>query len=185
MMPTPIEDYALLSDCRTAALVARDGSIDWLCLPRYDSGSVFGALLGGDEQGCWKLRPTDPGARSVRSYDGDTFVLITSWETPDGGQAEVHDFMPVNQHHLDVVRRVDVIRRIVGVRGTVEFGHELRLRFDYARAVPWVHRHDSSDTLTAVAGPDAVVVRGAPLRATVMPMPARSGSARGRCASSP
>lgn len=166
MMPTPIEDYALLSDCRTAALVARDGSIDWLCLPRYDSGSVFGALLGGDEQGCWKLRPTDPGARSVRSYDGDTFVLITSWETPDGGQAEVHDFMPVNQHHLDVVRRVDVIRRIVGVRGTVEFGHELRLRFDYARAVPWVHRHDSSDTLTAVAGPDAVVVRGAPLRAT-------------------
>lgn len=162
-MPAPIEDYALLSDCRTAALVSREGSIDWLCLPRYDSGSVFAALLGGDEQGCWTLRPTDPDARAVRSYDGDSFVLITSWQTTDG-LAEVHDFMPVNQHHLDVVRRVDVIRRVVGVSGTVEFGQELRLRFDYARSVPWVRRSDSS--LTAVAGPDAVVFRGATLTAS-------------------
>ena len=162
-MPTPIENYALLSDCRTAALVSSDGSIDWLCLPRFDSGSVFAALLGGDEQGCWKLRPTHPDARSVRSYDGDTFILVTSWETPDG-QAEVHDFMPVNEHHLDVVRRVDVIRRIVGVRGTVELGQELRLRFDYARAVPWVRR--SGSTLTAVAGPNSVLVRGGTLTAS-------------------
>ena len=163
-MPTPIEDYALLSDCRTAALVSRNGRIDWLCLPRFDSGSVFGALLGDDEQGCWQLRPTDPDATCVRSYDGDSFVLITSWQTADG-LAEVHDFMPVNLHHLDVVRRVDVIRRIVGVSGSVEFGQELRLRFDYARSVPWVRRSDTSHTLLAVAGPDAVVFRGAPLHA--------------------
>ncbi len=163
-MPTPIEDYALLSDCRTAALVSKGGSIDWLCLPRYDSGSVFGALLGDDDQGCWRLCPTDPDATAVRSYDGDTFVLITSWQTADG-LAEVHDFMPVNRHHLDVVRRVDVIRRIVGLSGSVEFGQELRLRFDYARSVPWVRRSDSSETLLAVAGPDAVVYRGGALKA--------------------
>lgn len=163
-MITPIEDYALLSDCRTSALVSREGAIDWLCLPRYDSGSVFGALLGGDAQGCWKLRPVDPDATAVRNYDGDSFVLVTSWQTKDG-LAEVHDFMPVNSHHLDVVRRVDVIRRIVGISGTVEFAQELRMRFDYARAVPWVRRSEAAETLTAVAGPDAIVVRGSGLQA--------------------
>lgn len=163
-MPEAIEDYALLSDCRTAALVSREGSIDWLCLPRFDSGSEFAALLGGPDQGHWRLRPTDPRARSSRRYDGDTMVLITSWQTSTG-RAEVHDFMPINERQLDVVRRVDLIRRIVGVSGTVEFGQELRLRFDYARAVPWVRQLESG-ALSAVAGPDAVVIRGAALAAS-------------------
>ena len=164
--PAAIEDYALLSDCRTAALVSREGSIDWLCLPRFDSGSVFGALLGGPEQGRWQVRPAHPEASSERHYDGDSFVLITRWQTPDG-VAEVHDFMPVDQRHLDVVRRVDLVRRIVGVSGTVEFEQDLRLRFDYARAVPWVRQAaEASGTLAAIAGPDAVVVRGARLRAS-------------------
>jgi hypothetical protein len=93
LFPTPIEDYALLSSCRTAALVSRDGSIDWLCLPRFDSASVFAALLGDDHQGRWALRPADPDARATRHYDGDTFTLITRWESADG-VAEVHDCLP-------------------------------------------------------------------------------------------
>lgn len=165
-MPAPIEDYALLSDCRTAALVSREGSIDWLCLPRYDSPSVFGALLGDEEHGCWSLRPTDPEAVSTRRYDGDTFTLVTRWET-SSGVVEVHDCLPVDTRRLDVVRRVDLVRRVVGVSGRVELTQRLRLRFDYARALPWVRQvGDGADRhLVAIAGPDAVVLRGAKLHA--------------------
>ena len=160
-MSAPIEDYALLSDCRTAALVSRDGSIDWLCVPRFDSASVFGALLGDEEQGSWSFRPSDPEAVSSRSYAGDTFELVTRWETATG-IAEVHDVMPVDKRHLDVVRRVDLIRRVVGISGQVEFVSQVRMRFDYARAIPWVRQAGEGHPpeLRAVAGPDALVLRG-------------------------
>lgn len=160
-MASPIEDYAILSDCHTAALVSREGSIDWLCLPRYDSPSTFGALLGTRDHGRWMLRPTDPDAVTSRHYDGEGFVLLTRWETA-GGAAEVMDVMP----HGD--RRADVIRRIRGISGTVQFTQELRVRFDYARAVPWMRQAGTPDdpALVATAGPDALVVRGAALTAS-------------------
>ncbi|HWM17502.1 MAG TPA: glycoside hydrolase family 15 protein [Microbacterium sp.] len=160
-MPAPIEDYALLSDRRTAALVSREGSIDWLCLPRYDSASVFGALLGDENHGCWSLRPADPGARASRHYDGDTFILVTRWECADG-VAEVHEFMPLDG------QRVDVVRRVVGISGAVQFRQELRLRFDYARGLPWVRQVGAAGdqpAILAVAGPGAVLVRGGVLTA--------------------
>ncbi|MBT8796888.1 glycoside hydrolase family 15 protein [Microbacterium flavum] len=165
-VPDAIEDYALLSSCRTAALVSRSGSIDWLCLPRFDSGSVFGALLGAPGQGSWQLRPTDPAAIATRRYDGDTFTLITRWEA-NGGVAEVHDCLPVDPRHLDLAHRVDLVRRVVGVSGEVEFAQEVRLRFDYARAVPWVRQTGTTGApeITAIAGPDAVTIRGAALDA--------------------
>nr|WP_274636293.1 glycoside hydrolase family 15 protein [Microbacterium bovistercoris] len=165
-MSTPIEEYALLSNCRTAALVSRTGSIDWLCLPRLDSGSVFGALLGDEDHGCWSLHPADATATASRHYDGDTFVLITRWETASG-IAEVHDFMPVDPHrHVDS-DRIDVVRRVVGITGLVEFDNAVRMRFDYARAMPWVRQTgtDESPELVAMAGPDAVVLRGGLLKA--------------------
>ncbi len=157
-MPAPIEDYALLSNCRTAALVTGFGSIDWLCLPRYDSASVFGALLGDADHGRWSLRPTDPQATASRHYDGDTFILVTHWETASG-TAEVHEYMPVDGG------RVDVVRRIVGVEGRVEFAHELRLRPDYARSLPWMRQvgTDDAPAVLGIAGPDAVLVTGAQL----------------------
>ena len=165
-MPDAIEDYALLSNCRTAALVSREGSIDWFCLPRFDSGSVFAAVLGGDDQGSWRLRPVDAAATPTRRYDGETFTLITRWES-SGGVAEVHDCLPVDTRHLDVTRRVDLVRRIVGISSEVVFAHELRLRFDYARAIPWVRQTGTVDApeLTAIAGPDAVLIRGVALTA--------------------
>ena len=159
-MTAPIEDYAILSDCHTAALVSRDGSIDWLCLPRYDSGSTFGALLGDADHGRWMLRPVDPAATSTRAYDGDGFVLVTRWTTADG-VAEVVDLMP----HGD--RRANVVRRIRGLEGTVAFQQELRVRFDYARAMPWMRQAgtEESPALVAIAGPDALVVRGVRMNA--------------------
>lgn len=160
-MPDAIEDYALLSSCRTAALVSRSGSIDWLCLPRFDSPSMFAALLGDEHQGRWSLRPADPDATCTRRYDGDTFTLVTCWTTRDG-IAEVRDCLPVDTQRRDAARRVDLVRRVVGIEGQVRFAQELRLRFDYARALPWVRQREGAHgpELTAIAGPDAVVVRG-------------------------
>lgn len=150
-MPASIEDYALLSDCRTAALVSLDGSIDWLCLPRFDAPSIFGALLGDPTHGCWTLRPSDPSATARRWYLPDTFILVTRWETADG-VAEVQEFMPMTDD------RTDVVRRVTGIEGTVAFGTELRMHFDYARALPWVRQVGTRDepALSAIAGPDAV-----------------------------
>lgn len=136
-MLAAIEDYALLSDCRTAALVSRTGAVDWLCVPRFDSASVFGALLGEDEQGSWLLRPDDPDAVADRRYDGDTFTPVTRWTTA-GGVAEVWDVLPVAPRREDGPDRIDLVRRIVGVSGTVAFTHRIRMRFDHARALPWV-----------------------------------------------
>jgi len=154
-MAAPIEDYAILSNCRTAALVSREGSIDWLCLPRYDSPSIFGALLGEQKHGHWTIRAADPDATVTRYYEDDTFVLVTRWETSTG-VAEVREFMPIDGG------RVELVRRVEGVSGHVDFTTALRMRFDYARALPWVRQVGShvAPALLAIAGPDAVLVRG-------------------------
>ncbi len=159
-MPAPIEDYALVGDTHTAALIGRNGSVDWLCLPRFDSPSTFGALLGDEHSGRWLLAPTDPQATSERRYVDDSFVLVTTWTTSTG-VVEVTELMP----HGD--RRADLIRRVRGVRGTVELQQELRIRFGYADSLPWVRQveDDGGHALVAVAGPDAVVMRGPRLTA--------------------
>ncbi len=160
-MSLPIEDYALISDCRTGAMVGRDGSIDWLCFPRYDSASMFGALLGRSEHGRWLVAPSDETAVATRGYLDRTFVLATRWVTATG-ELEVLDFMPVGDHRSEVARRVRCLR------GTVEVREELRVRFGYGASMPWMRqleRNDGSD-LVAVAGPDAVVRRGPRLTAT-------------------
>jgi len=155
-MSSPIEDYALISDCRTGALVGRDGSIDWACLPRYDSASVFGALLGDREHGRWLVAPSGDGATCTRRYLDDTFLLVTHWTTPTG-EVEVCDFMP----HDD--GRSDIVRRIRCLSGEVDLVEELTIRFGYATALPWVRQRDGA--LVATAGPDAVVHRGSALKA--------------------
>lgn len=154
-----IEDYALLSDCHSAALVGRDGSVDWLCLPRYDSPAVFSAVLGGPEHGRWLLRPVDQDATCERRYLGDSFVLETTWTTSTG-VVRVVDFMPTGDLRADVVRRVE------GVEGVVRMRQELVIRPDYAKTVPWVRRitdPDGLEGLLAVAGPDAFLLRGGPM----------------------
>jgi GH15 family glucan-1,4-alpha-glucosidase len=166
-MPRPIERYAVIGDGRTAALVGDDGSIDWLCAPRFDSASLFGALLGDVEQGAWLLRPADAAAVAARRYDADTFTLITRWTTAEG-VVEMIDLMPIGNGEADGDgRRTDVIRRVLGVRGRVPMVQELRVRFDYAAALPWVRQVGTEDApaLLAVAGPDALVVRGPRLTA--------------------
>ncbi|HZI97141.1 MAG TPA: glycoside hydrolase family 15 protein [Actinomycetales bacterium] len=158
-MAANIEDYALIGDMHTAALVSRRGSIDWLCLPRFDSPSTFGALLGTEDHGYWRLAPSSAEASSSRRYAGETFVLETTWETPDG-VVEVTDAMPLGD------RRADIVRRVRGVSGTVTMRQELAIRFGYAMAMPWVQRVDDGDgneAILAVAGPDAVLLRGGPL----------------------
>lgn len=160
-MALGIEDYALIGDCHTAALVGRDGSIDWLCLPRFDSPSTFGALLGTPEHGRWLLAPVGEILHTSRRYETGTFILLTRWVTADG-EVQVTDFMP----HGD--RRADAIRRVTGIQGTVRMAMDLRLRFGYADALPWVRQapDEHGATLVAVAGPDAVVMRGPQLRAS-------------------
>ena len=159
-MSLPIEDYALISDCRTGGLVGRNGNIEWLCLPRYDSASVFGALLGDEEHGHWLVAPTDPNATATRHYVDRTFVLVTDWVTATG-ELEVTDFMPHGDHLSNIVRRIQC------VRGEVEVVEKLRMRFGYASALPWVRRVGTGDAevLVAIAGPDAVVRRGPALTA--------------------
>ena len=153
--PTPIQDYALIADGSSGALVSRTGSIDWLCLPRFDSPSVFAAMLGGPEAGHWTLRPTEHAATATREYVPGTFVLRTTWRTADA-EAEVIDFMPFRDG------RSNLVRRIRGISGTMDFRGVLRLRFDYGALRPWVRHVDEpgGPALLAVAGPDAVIVRG-------------------------
>jgi GH15 family glucan-1,4-alpha-glucosidase len=160
-MALNIEDYALIGDCHTGALIGRDGSIDWLCMPRFDSASMFGALLGDENHGRWSLAPTGRITRTSRHYVEDTFILSTTWVTKSG-EVEVLDFMPVGD------RRADVVRRIRGVRGSVQMHQELRIRFDYASALPWIRQAPEygDNALVAVAGPDAVVMRAGRLTAS-------------------
>lgn len=149
-MAQRIEDYALIGDCQTAALVGRDGSIDWLCLPRFDSAACFAALLGTPDNGRWKIAPAAEVKRVRRRYVGDTLVLETEFETADGAVA-VTDFMPVREVTPDLVRIVD------GRRGAVAVRSELAVRFDYGSVVPWVQKDDGG--ITAVAGPNALHLR--------------------------
>jgi GH15 family glucan-1,4-alpha-glucosidase len=170
-MPGLIEDYALIGDLQSAALVGRDGSIDWLCLPRFDSAACFAALLGDERAGRWRIAPVDSEATPVRRYDGDTLVLETEWRTA-GGVVRVLDFMPPRGEAPDVVRIVE------GVEGAVPMHMDLVLRFDYGRVVPWVRRRGPD--LEAIAGPDAVWLRtDVPLhgrdRATVADFTVRAG----------
>jgi GH15 family glucan-1,4-alpha-glucosidase len=148
-MTPRIEDYALIGDLQTAALVERGGSIDWLCFPRFDSAACFAALLGDSGNGRWLVAPHAGGTTS-RSYRGDTFVLETTWEN-DEGAVRVIDFMPPRGQAPDVVRIVE------GVRGRVPMRSELVIRFDYGHVVPWVRRVDRATV--AIAGPDALCFR--------------------------
>ncbi|MBD0743684.1 glucoamylase [Streptomyces sp. CBMA152] len=148
-----IEDYALIGDLQTAALVGRDGSVDWLCLPRFDSAACFAALLGDDDNGHWRIAPAGAGDCTRRAYLDDSLVLESVWETRTG-TVKVIDFMPQRDVMPDVVRIVE------GVSGSVEMSSVLRLRFDYGRVVPWVRRADGHRV--AVAGPDSVWLRTDP-----------------------
>ena len=149
-MASAIEDYALLGDCRSAALVSREGSIAWLCLPRFDSASPFAALLGKPENGHWQIAPRE-GHEVSRAYRDGTMVLETRFRTPRGA-ATLIDFMPMDTPRPGVVRIVE------GIEGEVDFLMTLIMRFDYGHIVPWVERTDAQ-TLTAVAGPDMLVLR--------------------------
>ncbi|HEY7298588.1 MAG TPA: glycoside hydrolase family 15 protein [Xanthobacteraceae bacterium] len=150
-MSSRIEDYALIGDCEAAALVGRDGSIDWLCWPRFDSEACFATLLGSEEHGRWKIAPRDKTARVTRRYRGKSLILETRFETADGA-ATLVDFMPLRAHHSSIVRLV------TGERGRIDMGMELILRFGYGAVVPWVTRLEDG-TLRAIAGPDMVLLR--------------------------
>jgi GH15 family glucan-1,4-alpha-glucosidase len=145
-----IEDYALIGDCQSAALVGRDGSIDWLCWPRFDSPACFAALLGTPEHGRWKISPKDP-AITKRRYRPDTLVLETEFETNDGAVTLI-DFMPVRGSQSDLVRMV------VGRRGRVAMDMEFILRFDYGSSIPWLVRLPDGNGVRAVSGPDLAVL---------------------------
>jgi GH15 family glucan-1,4-alpha-glucosidase len=149
-MAEPIEDYALIGDTHTAGLVSREGSIDWLCLPRFDSPACFAGLLGDRSNGHWQLAPAGPVREVRRRYQGDTLVLETDYRTDDG-VVRVVDCMPPRQSDPDVARVVQ------GVRGRVPMRMELTIRFDYGSIVPWVRHVDGA--LHAIAGPDSVWLR--------------------------
>jgi GH15 family glucan-1,4-alpha-glucosidase len=145
----PIEDYGLIGDTHTAALVGRDGSIDWLCLPRFDSEACFAALLGDERNGFWRIAPATGGKAVRRRYRGETLVLESEFEV-DGGKVRLIDCMPIRESHPEVVRIVE------GVAGTVPMRMEMAMRFGYGRVVPWVRR--SGGLLTALAGPDGLAL---------------------------
>ncbi|MEU2463431.1 MULTISPECIES: glycoside hydrolase family 15 protein [Streptomyces] len=147
-----IEDYALIGDMQTAALVCRDGTADWLCLPRFDSHAIFAGLLGTEENGFWRLGPArpegaEPPTADRRRYRGDSLVLESEWDTPRG-TVRVTDFMPPRDGAPQLIRIVE------GVSGRVPMRSELRMRFSYGRVTPWVHKVDNRTV--AVAGPDSV-----------------------------
>jgi carbohydrate kinase (thermoresistant glucokinase family) len=151
-LPLDIEDYALIGDCTTAALVGRNGSIDWLCWPRFDSGALFAALLGTSEHGRWRISPADPRTRTSRAYHEDTLVLETVFDTADGSVALI-DFMPIGQGASSVIRLVK------GRRGKVAMQMHLALRFDYGVTVPWVTQLEDGSGVTAIAGANQAVLR--------------------------
>jgi len=170
-MPLPIEDYALIGDCHTAALIGIDGSMDWLCFPRFDSGACFAALLGGPEHGRWLLAPAAKVKSVQRRYRNDSLILETDFHT-SRGSVRVVDFMPVSD------KRWNVVRIVQGLSGTVALRMELVVRFDYGSIVPWVRR--AGDLLLITAGPDtlelaaSVAVEGENMR-TVAEFSVRKG----------
>jgi GH15 family glucan-1,4-alpha-glucosidase len=165
-MNAPIEDYGIIGNSRTAALVGRDGSIDWLCLPRFDAEAVFAAVLGQAQNGRWLIAPVETSGKSTRSYRGETGILETRFET-DGGRATIIDFMPA----AEVDGQIDLIRLVRGDAGLVRMHTEIILRFDYGRSIPWVRRRFGG--LNAISGPNAVqfsapvALRGTPELTTI------------------
>ncbi len=147
---TKIEDYAFLSDTQSGALVSRDGCVDWLCLPRFDSPACFASLLGGRENGHWRFYPDEEVKATRRRYRGETLILETELET-NSGVVRLIDFMPPRGENPDIVRVVE------GVRGTVSMKMELIIRFDYGHVVPWVRKRHGG--LEAIAGPDGLILR--------------------------
>lgn len=145
-----IEDYAFLSDTQTGALVSRDGSVDWLCIPRFDSGACFAALLGDRTNGRWKFTADGEARTTRRGYRGDTLILETEIETADGA-VRLIDFMPPRGKNPDIVRIIE------GLRGNVRIKMELIIRFDYGHVIPWVRKEHGG--LEAIAGPDALILR--------------------------
>lgn len=160
-MASLIEDYALLTDQHTGSLISRTGSIDWLCFPRFDSESVFAALVGEEENGHWSLSARD-GEVTEWGYVESTFVLQTIWRAP-GGSVRVTDYMPIAD------RRASIVRRVEGLEGEVTMDTQLRMRFGYGLVMPWVNRVEKdperdpageSEAIVAIAGPDAIVLHG-------------------------
>jgi len=149
---TKIEDYAFLSDTQTGALVSRDGCVDWLCFPRFDSPACFASLLGGKENGHWLFFSDDEVTAVRRRYRGETLILETELETKNGA-VRLIDFMPPRGENPDIIRIIE------GLRGNVSMQMELIIRFDYGNILPWVRRRKRFDGLEAVAGPDALILR--------------------------
>jgi GH15 family glucan-1,4-alpha-glucosidase len=145
-----IEQYAMVGDTQTAALVGDDGSVDWMCAPRFDSGAYFAALLGDENHGRWLIAPTAGGRAVRRRYRDGTLVLETEFDTPEGS-VRITDFMPIREKTVDMVRIVE------GLHGHVRMTMHLTIRFDYGSIIPWVH--DEHGALVAIAGPDALVLR--------------------------
>jgi GH15 family glucan-1,4-alpha-glucosidase len=149
IVPLRIEEYGIIGDTHTAALVGSNGSIDWLCLPRFDSEAVFASLLGDENNGYWKIAPAAPTKSVTRSYRGDTLVLDTEFTTGDG-VVRVTDCMPIRESHPEVIRRVE------GLKGTVAMHMCLAIRMDYGKTIPWVRAQDG--LLTAIAGPNGLAL---------------------------
>jgi GH15 family glucan-1,4-alpha-glucosidase len=149
---TKIEDYAFLSDTQTGALVSRDGCVDWLCFPRFDSPACFASLLGGKENGHWRFFPQEEVVATRRRYRGETLILETEIETKNGA-VRLIDFMPPRGENPDIIRIIE------GLRGKVSMQMELIIRFDYGHILPWVRLRKRFDGLEAVAGPDALILR--------------------------
>src|ERR1700744_5816900 len=145
-----LEDYGFISDTYSGALVGRNGSIDWLCTPRFDSDACFAALVGTEKNGHWQIAPKADKFDAKQSYRGPTLVLETLFET-DSGSVRLIDFMPPRGHYRDVIRIVE------GVSGRVDMEMDLVIRFDYGMTVPWVQQPDGG--LTAIAGPNALILR--------------------------
>jgi GH15 family glucan-1,4-alpha-glucosidase len=150
-MAERIEDYAIVGDLQTVGLIGRSGSVDWLCFPRFDSGSVFSALLGSSEHGRWLIAPTSGGHATEWRYREDTLILESEWQT-ETGRVRLIDFMPQRETKPDIVRIVECLD------GYVDMRTELVMRFDYGSVVPWV-RHTDDETIVAIAGPDGLVLR--------------------------
>src|SRR2546423_1637789 len=147
---TRIEDYAFLSDTQTSALVSRDGCVDWLCFPRFDSGACFASLLGTRDNGQWRFWPKEKIVNTSRRYRGDSLILETEIETKNGA-VRVIDFMPPRGENPDLIRIVE------GIRGEVAMQMELIIRFDYGRTIPWVRTGHGG--LEAIAGPNGLILR--------------------------
>ena len=149
---TKIEDYAFLSDTQTGALVSRDGCVDWLCFPRFDSPACFASLLGNDANGHWRFFPAERVEAIRRRYRGETLILETEIETQSGA-VRLIDFMPPRGENPDIIRIVE------GLHGSVSMRMELIIRFDYGQIVPWVRRRKRFNGVEAIAGPDALILR--------------------------